>query len=101
MPSNMVSNSEIKCRRLEFDLPSRKLCPLVSSGVHPSNQIKVVYVFKRAEVCALKRNAKVYKHVFDPKMTAIRTHLDEWTETNPSLGPSFSKMTECDHLLRL
>ena len=39
-----------------------------------------------------------WKEGWEGEEDGTRTHLADWSETSPSLGPSFSSTTECGHL---
>lgn len=49
----VVRNTEVEGRGFKLDLAAGELCPLVSRGVDPADEIEVVHVFECAEVCAL------------------------------------------------
>lgn len=91
----MISDTEVKRGWLELDFASCKFSPLVSGSIQPSNEIKVIHVLKGSEIGALK---KMHKLLEERGKCGICTHLADATETRPSFGPSFSRITECDHL---
>jgi len=90
-----ISNFQIECSRTEFNVLPHHLGPFVSCCVRPADQVKMINVCQCTKVCALPQSILIMAIVDG---LVMHTHFDDSTETNPSFGPSFSRITEWGHL---